>query len=62
MGLERLAMVIQGHKSNYDTDIFKPLINELEQICRVKYGEKEDIDTAIRVVVDHVRAIAFFNS
>ena len=59
MGLERLAMVIQGHKSNYDTDIFKPLINELEQICRVKYGEKEDIDTAIRVVVDHVRAIAF---
>ena len=59
MGLERLSMVIQGHKSNYDTDIFKPLINELEQICRVKYGEKEDTDTAIRVVVDHVRAIAF---
>ena len=59
MGLERLAMVIQGHKSNYETDIFKPLIDELEQICDVKYGDKKDIDTAIRVVVDHVRAIAF---
>ena len=44
---------------NSSLSIFKPLINELEQICRVKYGEKEDIDTAIRVVVDHVRAIAF---
>ena len=59
MGLERLAMVIQGCKSNYDTDIFKPIINELEKICGVKYGLKKETDIAIRVVVDHVRAIAF---
>ena len=59
MGLERLAMVIQGHKSNYDTDIFKPMIKELEKICNVKYGLESEIDIAIRVVVDHVRAIAF---
>ena len=59
MGLERLAMVIQGHKSNYDTDIFKSMIKELEKICNVKYGLESEIDIAIRVVVDHVRAIAF---
>ncbi len=59
MGLERLVSVLQGKKSNYDTDLFQPLIKELEIISGKKYGDKEETDIAFRVVADHVRAISF---
>ena len=59
MGFERLAMVIQGKKSNYDTDIFMPLINKIEQISGYKYGKETPKDIAMRVIADHVRAVAF---
>jgi alanyl-tRNA synthetase len=59
MGFERLTMVIQGKKSNYDTDIFMPLIHKIEKISGYKYGEDEKRDIAMRVVADHVRAVAF---
>ncbi len=59
MGFERLVMAIQEKKSNYDTDIFSPLIDFLAKKANIKYGEKEDIDIAIRVIVDHIRAVAF---
>lgn len=59
MGLERLAMVLQGKQSNYDTDLFQTLIKYLEKVSGFKYGVKEEVDIALRVIVDHVRAIAF---
>ena len=65
MGLERLAMVLQGKKSNYDSDVFSSLIQTVEDISNKKYNstsnnkEQEKINIAIRVIVDHVRAIAF---
>ncbi|MEM8846462.1 MAG: alanine--tRNA ligase [Bacteroidota bacterium] len=59
MGFERLCMVLQDVKSNYDTDVFTPLIREIETITGKKYGENEDVDIAIRVVADHVRAVSF---
>ena len=59
MGFERLCMVIQNKKSNYDTDIFTPLIREIETITQFNYGKDEKIDIAIRVIADHVRAVAF---
>jgi len=59
MGFERLCMVLQGVTSNYDTDVFTPLIREIETITAVKYGSDEQKDIAIRVIADHIRAIAF---
>ncbi|AXT19140.1 alanine--tRNA ligase [Flavobacteriaceae bacterium AU392] len=59
MGFERLCMVLQGVQSNYDTDVFTPLIREIETITKMKYGKLEGIDVAIRVIADHVRAVAF---
>jgi len=59
MGLERLAMALQAKQSNYDTDLFQTLIGKMEQISGVKYGVKEETDIALRVISDHVRAIAF---
>ena len=59
MGLERLVMAIQGKYSNYDTDIFQPLIEWIAQRAEVSYGKDEKIDVAIRVIADHIRAIAF---
>lgn len=59
MGFERLCMVLQGVQSNYDTDIFTPLIREIETITGYKYGKDEKTDIAIRVVADHIRAVAF---
>ncbi len=59
MGLERLCMVLQGKKSNYDTDVFQPLIGKLGEMCGKKYGDSNDVDIAMRVVADHVRTIAF---
>ena len=59
MGFERLCMVLQGVQSNYDTDVFTPLIREIEAITESKYGKNEETDIAIRVIADHVRAVAF---
>lgn len=59
MGFERLCMAMQGVTSNYDTDVFTPLIREIENITGVSYGKEEKIDIAIRVIADHVRAVAF---
>ncbi|NLN34189.1 MAG: alanine--tRNA ligase [Flavobacteriaceae bacterium] len=59
MGFERLAMVLQGKTSNYDTDVFRPLIDDLERISGKKYGVDFTSDVAFRVVVDHLRAVSF---
>ncbi len=59
LGFERLCMVLQNKQSNYDTDVFTPLIREVEVITDNEYGNNEAIDIAIRVVADHVRAVAF---
>ena len=59
MGFERLAMAIQGKQSNYDTDVFQPLIQWVAKKAGVKYGSDEKTDIAIRVISDHIRAIAF---
>ena len=59
MGLERLCMAMQGKKSNYDTDVFQPLIGKLGEMCGKKYGDNKDVDIAMRVIADHVRTIAF---
>lgn len=59
MGFERLNMVIQGKSSTYDTDIFTPVIKEIENLTGIKYGNNEKTDVAIRVVADHLRTIAF---
>ncbi|QQX75346.1 MULTISPECIES: alanine--tRNA ligase [Aequorivita] len=59
MGFERLCMVLQGKQSNYDTDVFMPLIREIETITDSKYGKNEKKDIATRVIADHVRAVAF---
>lgn len=59
MGFERLCMVLQNKQSNYDTDVFTPLIREVEIITGKKYGNNEETDIAIRVISDHVRAVAF---
>ena len=59
MGFERLARVIQNKESNYDTDIFKPIIAEIEKLSGISYGSNEKSDIAIRVVADHLRAVSF---
>jgi alanyl-tRNA synthetase len=59
MGFERLCMAIQGKRSNYDTDVFQPLIQFIAKEAGVIYGENENTDIAIRVMADHIRAIAF---
>jgi alanyl-tRNA synthetase len=59
MGFERLCMVVQGKKSNYDTDIFQSIINQISAITGKKYGVNENWDIALRVIADHLRAIAF---
>ncbi|MDG1397761.1 MAG: alanine--tRNA ligase [Polaribacter sp.] len=59
MGFERLCMVLQNVQSNYDTDIFAPIIREIETITNSKYGNNEKQDIATRVISDHVRAVAF---
>ena len=59
MGFERLVRTMQGKTSNYDTDVFQPIIKVIGDIAGVKYGEKEETDVAMRVVADHLRAIAF---
>jgi alanyl-tRNA synthetase len=59
MGFERLAMVTQKTKSNYDTDVFQPLIQEIARLSGFHYGEKTEVDVAMRVIADHLRAVSF---
>ena len=59
MGFERLVRALQGKHSNYDTDVFQPTIRAIEQLSGKKYGEAEDVDVAMRVIADHIRAVAF---
>ena len=59
MGLERLSAVMQGKRSNYDCDLFTPLISFIETLSGAKYGEDEERDVSIRAIADHARAVAF---
>ncbi len=59
MGFERLAMVVQGKQSNYDTDIFQPIIQKIAKISGFTYGKDEQKDIAMRVMADHLRTISF---
>lgn len=58
-GLERFASILQDVNSNFDTDIFQPLIQKTAKLANVKYGEKEDLDVAFKVIADHIRTVAF---
>ena len=59
MGFERLVRVLQGKNSNYDTDIFQPIIRKIAELSGFSYGQEESVDVAMRVIADHLRAIAF---
>lgn len=59
MGFERLCMAIQGKQSNYDTDVFQPMLRRIGETCSCQYGQTKEIDVAMRVVADHIRTIAF---
>lgn len=59
MGFERLCMVVQGKKSNYDTDVFQPVIKTISELTGIQYGDSGKTDVAMRVVADHLRAVAF---
>lgn len=59
MGFERLCAVMQGKRSNYDTDVFQPIIRKIGELSGFTYGKAEDTDVAMRVIADHLRAIAF---
>ena len=60
MGFERLCMIVQNVKSNYDTDVFTPIISKIEDISSLKYGKNEKIDIAMRVISDHIRNRIFY--
>ena len=59
MGFERLVRTIQGKTSNYDTDVFQPMLKKIGEICQCQYGADEKTDVAMRVIADHIRTIAF---
>jgi alanyl-tRNA synthetase len=59
MGFERLVRTIQGKTSNYDTDVFQPMLKKIGEICHCTYGTDEKTDIAMRVIADHIRTIAF---
>ena len=59
MGFERLVRTMQGKQSNYDTDVFQPMLKKIGEICGVEYGKEEKVDVAMRVIADHIRTIAF---
>ena len=59
MGFERLVRVMQGKNSNYDTDVFQPIIRKIGELSGYTYGKDEKVDIAMRVIADHLRAIAF---
>ncbi len=58
MGFERMVAVLQGKRSNYDTDVFTPLLDEIGKLSGKTYGEDEEIDIAFRVIADHIRAVS----
>lgn len=62
MGLERITAVMQGVSSNYETDLFQPLLMQVETLCQARYGNDRNVDTSMRVIVDHLRAITFLIS
>ena len=59
MGFERLVRTMQGKQSNYDTDVFQPMLHKIGEICGAEYGKEEKVDVAMRVIADHIRTIAF---
>ncbi|RZT93202.1 alanyl-tRNA synthetase [Ancylomarina subtilis] len=59
MGFERLCMAMQNKQSNYDTDVFQPIIQAIAKMCGKTYGENEEVDIALRVIADHIRTISF---
>ena len=59
MGFERLCMALQGKQSNYDTDVFQPIIKAIGEISGKNYGEDAQVDIAMRVIADHIRTISF---
>ncbi|MBP3586898.1 MAG: alanine--tRNA ligase [Paludibacteraceae bacterium] len=59
MGFERLVRTLQGKQSNYDSDVFQPMLQFIGQLCNCQYGKDEKIDVAMRVIADHIRTIAF---
>lgn len=59
MGFERLVRTMQGKQSNYDTDVFQPMLKKIGELCACEYGKDEKIDVAMRVIADHIRTIAF---
>ena len=59
MGFERLVRTMQGKQSNYDTDVFQPMLKKIGDICGCVYGKEEKVDVAMRVIADHIRTIAF---
>ncbi|MGN1262412.1 MAG: alanine--tRNA ligase [Prevotella sp.] len=59
MGFERLVRALQGKHSNYDTDVFQPIIKEISRLSGKNYGESEEVDVAMRVIADHLRAVSF---
>lgn len=59
MGFERLVRTLQGKQSNYDTDVFQPMLHKIGQICGCEYGKDEKTDIAMRVIADHIRTISF---
>ena len=59
MGFERLAMITQGVQSNYETDLFQPIIQQIAKMSNRVYGDNEKDDIALRAIADHLRAIAF---
>ena len=59
MGFERLVRTMQGKQSNYDTDVFQPMLRKIGELTSAEYGKSEDVDIAMRVIADHIRTIAF---
>ncbi|MDZ7657759.1 alanine--tRNA ligase [Fodinibius sp.] len=59
MGFERICAILQDKKSNYDTDLFAPLLNKIGELADVTYGDDDEIDIAMRVIADHIRAVSF---
>jgi alanyl-tRNA synthetase len=59
MGLERISAILQGVKSNFETDLFRPILKEIENVCRIPYGRDPRSDISIRVIADHSRASTF---
>ena len=59
MGFERLCMAVQGKTSNYDTDVFTPIIDKISQLSSIRYGAAHETDVAMRVIADHLRTISF---